>query len=111
ASMELYNGNCAASGASRSRARPAAAAAPATIDALFTCDAGKTIKASFASTPLAHVKLVLSDGRDLTLPQAMSASGARYASDRDTVVFWTKGDTATLDESGQTTYGGCVTKK
>ena len=56
------------------------------------------------------MRLVLSDGRKLSLPQAMSGSGARYANRDESIVFWNKGDTAFLDEKGKTTYEGCATK-
>jgi membrane-bound inhibitor of C-type lysozyme len=47
----------------------------------------------------------------LTLPQTMSGSGIRYASDNDAVVFWSKGNTAFVTEGGDpdnVTYDGCV---
>ena len=58
------------------------------------------------------VSLKLSDGRSLTVPQAMSASGARYANKDETFVFWNKGDTAFVTEGkdGKETYSGCATK-
>jgi hypothetical protein len=60
--------------------------------------------------PSSSVRLVLSDGRNLTLPQAMSASGARYANKDESIVFWNKGDTAFLEENGRTTYEGCTAR-
>jgi membrane-bound inhibitor of C-type lysozyme len=89
---------------------PAGAAPPKTIDAKFTCDAGKTIAATFVNTGAGSVKLALSDGRSMTLPQTRSGSGARYANKGETVVFWNKGDTAFIDEGGKTTYQNCATK-
>jgi membrane-bound inhibitor of C-type lysozyme len=56
------------------------------------------------------VELTLSDGRRLTLPQARSADGARYANPDESFVFWNVGDTATIQENGTETYSGCVTK-
>jgi membrane-bound inhibitor of C-type lysozyme len=80
--------------------------------ATFSCDQGKTIGATFYSN---KVDLVLSDGRKLTVPQAMSASGARYANADETFVFWNKGNTAFIEEgdthvnSPTQTYTNCVT--
>jgi len=54
---------------------------------------------------------VLSDGRRLALPHALSGSGARYATDDESVVFWNKGNTAFLEEAGKTTYAECVAVK
>jgi membrane-bound inhibitor of C-type lysozyme len=84
-----------------------APAAQSTIRAQFTCDAGKTIAAVFTRH---NVRLTLSDGRKLRLPQAQSGSGARYASANESFVFWNKGDTAFIEEKGKTTYSGCVSK-
>ena len=47
----------------------------------------------------------------VALPQARSASGARYANANESVVFWNKGDTAFIDENGKSTYSGCSTQR
>ncbi|MFO1415464.1 MAG: DUF333 domain-containing protein [Burkholderiales bacterium] len=101
-----FDGTC-------SREAPAAAKAPAppaVIRAKFACEGGKTIAATFRNGTPASVQLALSDGRKLDLPQAMSASGARYANADESVVFWNKGNTAFLEENGKTTFGGCATR-
>ena len=91
------------------------------IEALFTCDAGKTADATFYEgtstpptapggppTPGGSVHLVLSDGRDMTLAQTISADGARYATADESFVFWNVGDTATITENGTSTFANCV---
>ena len=64
---------------------------------------------------LTRVDLILSDGRTLSVPQAMSASGARYATADESFVFWNKGDTAFVTEGdpNQQTFANCIdeTKK
>ena len=87
---------------------PALAATPVAT-ATFKCQGGKSIEATFYAS---SVSLTLSDGRSLTVPQAMSGSGARYANKDETFVFWNKGDTAfvTEGEDGKETYSGCATK-
>jgi membrane-bound inhibitor of C-type lysozyme len=77
--------------------------------ATFNCRDGKSIDATFYAE---KVELKLSDGRSLSLPQAMSASGARYANKDESFVFWNKGNTAFITEgaSGEETYSDCVTK-
>jgi membrane-bound inhibitor of C-type lysozyme len=77
--------------------------------AIFKCAGGKSIDATFYAN---SVSLKLSDGRSLMVPQAMSASGARYANKDETFVFWNKGDTAFITEGkdGKETYSGCATK-
>jgi membrane-bound inhibitor of C-type lysozyme len=82
-----------------------------TIRASFTCADGKAIDATFDNGPQPRVSLSLSDGRHLVLPQARSASGARYANAEESFVFWNKGETAFIEEHGRTTYGDCVVKR
>ncbi|MBM3544814.1 MAG: lysozyme inhibitor [Alphaproteobacteria bacterium] len=87
-----------------------ASAETAVATAVFKCDGGKSIDATFYGD---SVDLKLSDGRSMKVPQAMSASGARYANKDETFVFWNKGDTAFVTEGkdAKETYTGCVTGK
>jgi len=80
------------------------------IRAFFTCDAGKTVDATFINGAQSNVRLTLSDGRKLSLTQAMSGSGARYTNGNEAFVFWNKGSTAFVEENGKTTYSGCTSK-
>jgi membrane-bound inhibitor of C-type lysozyme len=91
-------------------ASPALAQAPIVAKATFKCKDGKSIHATFYAD---SVDLKLSDGRSLALPQATSASGARYASKDESFVFWNKGDTAFITEGkdGKETYSDCVAAK
>jgi hypothetical protein len=93
------------------RATAQSAAVAKTIQAFFACDAGKTVNAVFTNGTQSSVKLTLSDGRELSLPQGMSGSGARYANSDESFVFWNKGNTAFIEENGKTTYSGCTTKR
>ena len=79
------------------------------IRAVFTCSGGKSINAVFMNGPADQVQLVLSDGRQVTLPHAISADGARYANKDESFVFWNKGNTAFITEKDVTTFDGCVT--
>jgi len=81
------------------------------ITAKFICQEGKQLQAKFNSEPESSVELVLSDGRTLQLPRAISASGARYANADETIVFWNKGDTAFLEENGVSTFQDCLVKE
>jgi membrane-bound inhibitor of C-type lysozyme len=56
---------------------------------ILRCEAGKTVSAVFTNGPRSDVRLTLSDGRELSLPQAQSASGARYANGDETFVSGT----------------------
>ncbi|MFH0712802.1 MAG: MliC family protein [Candidatus Jorgensenbacteria bacterium] len=84
------------------------AATPKT--AVFNCDDEKTITATFYPTDDKYVDLVLSDERKLSVPRAISASGARYAKADESFVFWNKGDTAFITENDTTTFSGCLAK-
>ncbi len=95
----------AQSAAEQPRSPPAA---EQLIKAGFTCDGGKKILAVFKNGTQPTVTLTLSDKRQLVLPQAASASGARYANADESVVFWNKGRTAFIEEAGRRTYTGCA---
>ena len=75
--------------------------------ATFICPNHSYVSAMFYQD---GVKLLLSDGRTMTLPHALSADGARYANPDESFVFWNKGNGAFITEEGTTTYSGCVTK-
>jgi len=87
-------------------AAPAEVQAPASTH-FFTCSDGKIIGAEFSQH---SVHLALSDGRELMLPQTVSGSGARYANPDESFVFWNKGNSAFIEESGVQTYSDCVTE-
>ena len=101
-----FDGSC-----TRRTTRAAGAPAlPKGVKARFACSGGKSIDAVFVNGASSRVDLVLSDGRRLSLPQAASGSGARYANADGSVVFWNKGNTAFLEERGKATYDGCATR-
>ena len=92
---------------------PSTTAQTQNIQAIFACDNARTITAVFmnvstATTTGNSVQLTLSDGRQMILPQALSADGARYASTDENTVFWNVGNAATLTENGSTTFDNCV---
>lgn len=78
-----------------------------TISARFLCAGGQQIQALFNNGAQPSVSLHLGDGRHLDLPQAKSASGARYANDDESAVFWNTGRSAFLEEKGQRSYADC----
>jgi membrane-bound inhibitor of C-type lysozyme len=103
---------------------PSQTATTQNVQAMYTCDDSKTINATYmnvstATTTGNSVQLVLSDGRQMTLPQTISADGARYSNGNpqipdgqpgaETFVFWSKGNGAFVTENGTTTYNNCVT--
>jgi membrane-bound inhibitor of C-type lysozyme len=91
------------------------------ITANYICNEGKTIEAAFYNgepkvgepgeppIPTGRVEIVLSDGRNFNLPQAISASGVRYANQDESFVFWSKGNGAlVLENNIEKSYIGCV---
>jgi membrane-bound inhibitor of C-type lysozyme len=76
--------------------------------ATFKCADDQSIGATFYADSVA---LKLSDGRDMTLPQVISGSGARYANADESFVFWNKGNTAFVTEGADEamTYADCAT--
>jgi len=78
-----------------------------TIQAVFNCRDSKTIQAIFHNGTDSFVDLNLSDERILRVPRAMSASGARYATENEQFVFWNQGDNAFIEENGLTTFADC----
>jgi membrane-bound inhibitor of C-type lysozyme len=80
-----------------------ALAAPAsagmdTLGATYLCERGVEVPVSYVNGSDGSVAVLYVEGRLITLPIAISASGARYAwpSDGSGYVWWTKGETATL---------------
>ncbi|MFA4999621.1 MAG: MliC family protein [Parcubacteria group bacterium] len=95
---------------------------PPSITATFVCENDKTIQVTFIegeSVPVKSgeppisgnsAKILLSDGRTFDLPQTISASGARFANEDESFVFWNKGDNATILENGEEVdYLNCKT--
>ena len=88
--------------------------------AVYGCSDNKTIHAYFYDSspqdqrpegppiPTGSVRLSLSDGRELNLRQTISASGIRYANPDESIVFWSKGNTAFMEEDGVEIYQNCV---
>jgi membrane-bound inhibitor of C-type lysozyme len=65
---------------------------------IYTCSDGSKVKARFgelSDNSLTFVKIVMPDGKEFTLPQLVSASGARYSNEHE-MEFWIKGDNVTI---------------
>ncbi|HOK20993.1 MAG TPA: MliC family protein [Candidatus Paceibacterota bacterium] len=86
----------------------------------YLCQDNKNIQASFYSgpapsikpgeppVPVGKVEIILSDGRNLILPQTIAADGARYANSDESFVFWSKGNGAFVLENNSESYQNCV---
>lgn len=75
---------------------------------VFSCAESKSVRALFSKD---KVELTLSDSRNMLLVQAISASGARYANNDESFVFWNKGNTSFIEEKGVITFKDCVVDK
>lgn len=73
-------------------------------------DGKSTVGPDGRPIPGGRVLLQLSDGRRFSLPQTLSGSGIRYANSSERLVFWSKGDTAFVEEGPDktVTYRDCV---
>ncbi len=71
---------------------------PAQIAAVFQCDDGSIVQADFRNDTTPHVVVLIVGDDRMTLPQATSADGARYAD--STSEFWNKGKNATFTRQG-----------
>jgi membrane-bound inhibitor of C-type lysozyme len=69
-------------------------------EAHYTCSGGGKLSAKFSQADAAkgEVKLTFDTGRELSLPQVLSADGGRYANAG--IEFWIKGQNATLTMNG-----------
>lgn len=80
----------------------------------YLCDGGDTAQARYytlSDDSLHFVKVFLQNNKQYTLPNVVSASGARYSDDRE-LTWWIKGDTALVEVRGrdgawQTRYRAC----
>ena len=81
---------------------------PPSVSAVFSCPGGEDIDATFVNGDNPHVDLTFSDGTSMSLPQAISADGARYANADQSYVFWNVGNMAMVQQNGTTTLSNCV---
>ena len=66
----------------------------------YRCSGGEQVEATYyelRDRSLAFVRLRLPDGRQLTLPQIASASGARFSADRE-LTWWIKDNSGFLQQ-------------
>ena len=77
---------------------------------LFNCEKNKYAQATFYLPQDRFIKLQLSDGRNMRIHHATSASGVRYTNLDESFVFWNKGDTAFIEENGKQTFVNCSVK-
>ena len=80
----------------------------------YQCEQNKKVQVSYfalSDQSLHFIKLALPDGKDYTLPQTISASGARYTDEHE-AVWWNKGNEGFVemrDKNGewQSVYNDC----
>jgi putative lipoprotein len=72
---------------------------------VFRCDGDVELRAIFHRD---SVRLTFPDHRTVVLPQAISASGARYTD--GTLTFWNKGREAIVQRGDSTLYRACRTE-
>jgi hypothetical protein len=77
------------------------------VSAKFVCPDKSVIKADFF---LHFVRAEIPGLGKLHLARTVSASGARYGNNDDSIVLWNKGDTVFIQKDGQTILDNCVTE-
>jgi hypothetical protein len=95
-------------------------------EASYLCDGNRAIKAVFMDTDTpakpatpdmpptstGSVALTLDTAPAITLPQSISADGARYGNESDALVFWSKGSGALVLQNGREgMYTNCIVVK
>lgn len=80
------------------------------IPAVFSCDYNINVSAIFKNAPEGNsVDLNINDGeRKIELRQVISASGARYANNDESFIFWNKGNTAFIQENDEIIIDNCI---
>ena len=88
---------------------PAASVAPTEQVTMvsYDCDGAKAIQANYFN---GRVEIMLSDGRSFMLQQGIAASGTRYVNGDESMTFWSKGNTAFVQEKNNQTYKDCLEK-
>ena len=75
----------------------------------FVCPSGNEIKISYHEKSDSASLFV--EGEKYELNRVVSASGARYANDDETVVFWEHQGKASVEVDGETIYKECELKE
>lgn len=78
---------------------------PSITSVTYVCDGNATIQAQFFDD---KAELEMPDDSSLLLTQGISASGVRYTNSDESLTFWTKGNTAFMQEGENITYNNCV---
>jgi len=81
---------------------------PGIISAKFYCEDGQIISTTFFKD---GAKIIMGNGENLNLLRTISGSGARYANQDESFVFWNKGDTAFIERNGKQILKSCIEKK
>lgn len=91
--------------------------------AVYTCDQGKTIAAAYyegpaapqpapgePATPTGSVDVSIGGAATTTLAQTISADGTRYANADESLVFWSKGNSALVmrNNTMDLDYSNCL---
>ena len=80
-----------------------ATAQPMTM--LYRCEGDAKVTVAMLDAESERVAVTLPGEEPVELSQAPSASGVKYGSDK--LVFWGKGDEATIEREGKAVFSGC----
>jgi len=76
---------------------------------IFDCPSGVEIKISYDKESDSASLFI--DGEEYKIHPVISASGARYANDDESVIFWEHQGEAIVEMNGETAYEGCRLKE
>ncbi len=74
----------------------------------FGCDEGKEFAVTYFNSEeqQGYAEIVFNDGKSMVY-QTISASGARYLSEDESIELWTKGDEIFIKENGEEIFTNC----
>jgi membrane-bound inhibitor of C-type lysozyme len=80
----------------------------------YVCDQGE-VDLVLSGEDLIDAKIIINNNMSDVMPthnmkRVVSASGTRYATADENIVFWSKGTSAFITENGETTYENCNEK-
>ncbi len=96
-------------------------AEPTKVNVFYLCSEDKSIAVTYTigkatknanpnlpPTATGSVTIPLAEGKTITLPQTVSADGARFANADESVLFWSKGNSVLFEEKGVQNYKNCI---
>lgn len=75
----------------------------------YVCDEGREVVLTLSGPEYRNAKVNFGDS-SASLTHVVSASGSRYTNGNESIVFWSQGNEAFIEQNGKTTYENCIQK-